>query len=70
MSAVVYAGFIAVETDSILIAAKVAGRVAGKNAVRGRVSIAGKKYRWSTIQQFAQHGGFSADRTNKGNDHE
>lgn len=58
MTNVTYFGAVAVETASIVVAAKVAKKVADQDAVRGRVRINGLTYRWSTIQQYEQHGGF------------
>ena len=61
MDSVVYIGSIAVETDSIRVAAKVVVSVGDADAVRGSVTLDGQRYRWSTIQQFEQHGGFGAE---------
>lgn len=58
---VVYVGTLAVETDSLLIASKVAVSVGEADAVRGVVVLDGQRYRWSTIQQFEQYGGFGAE---------
>lgn len=55
----IYIGAIAVETTSILTAAKIAAKAAHKNAVRGTVTVDGKRHRWSTIQQYEYHNGFS-----------
>lgn len=60
MSDVVYVGAVAVETKSLIVASKVAAKAATKDAVRGIITVAGKKYRWSTIQQYEYHGGFTA----------
>lgn len=61
MDPAVYIESIAVDTTSIMIAMKVAVRVeeAESDAVRGTVTLDGQDYRWSTIQQFEQHGGFA-----------
>ena len=61
MDPVVYIGSIAVETDSIRIAAKVAVSVGEADAVRGVAVLDGHRYRWSTIQQCEQRGGFGAE---------
>ena len=61
MVSAVYIGSVAVDTESIGIAAKVAAQVAGARAVRGSVVIDGRRYRWSTIQLFELHGGFGAE---------
>lgn len=56
---VIYIGSIVVETESLLIASKVASEIANSNAVRGTVPIDGKEYRWSTIQQYEYHEGLT-----------
>ena len=61
MKPVVYTGSVAVETDSIRIAIKVAASAEGAGGVRGSVVIDGHRYRWSTIQLFELHGGFGAE---------
>ena len=58
----VYIGHIAVDTDSILTASRVAIRATQKDAMRGTVTVGGKRYRWSTIQQYEYHDGFTAKR--------
>lgn len=62
MSNVIYIGAVAVETDSVLTAAKVAAKATETDTVRGTITVAGKKHRWSTIQQYEQHGGFTRKR--------
>ena len=49
----------AVETDSILTANKVALKALKKDAVRGSVTVSGQKVRWSTLQQYNYHNGFT-----------
>lgn len=52
-------GSVVVETSNILTASKVALKAARKAAVRGSIKIGGRYYRWSTLQQFEQHNGFT-----------
>ena len=52
-------GNLAVETNSIRTASKVAVKAAKQDSVRGTIAVDGKRYRWSTIQQYEYHGGFT-----------
>lgn len=58
--AVIYAGAVVVETESVSVAATVAAEAGRADAVRGAVVVGGRSYRWSTIQQYERHGGFVA----------
>lgn len=55
---VIYIWAVAVETDSLLTAAAVLGKIEEAGGVRGTVEHGGEKIRWSTIQQYERHGGF------------
>ena len=67
---VTYIGSVAVETQNILVAAKVAAKASRADAVRGSVKVDGKPYRWSTIQQYEHHEGFTAASNHREGPHE
>jgi hypothetical protein len=60
-----YIGSLVVDTTNIATAAQVAAKALNKDAVRGAITVDGKRYRWSTIQQYEYHDGFEQ---RKGND--
>ncbi|MBR9882305.1 MAG: hypothetical protein GYB21_01005 [Oceanospirillales bacterium] len=53
-------GNVVVDTDNLRIASKVAVKAQKKDAVRGVIQVDGQRYRWSTLQQYQFHGGFTA----------
>lgn len=56
---VIFIGNVVVETDSLLVATDVAMEAIKKKAVNGVITINGDSYRWSSLQQFNQHNGFT-----------
>ena len=52
-------GNIVVDTDNIKTAMKVAYKAQGKDAVRGQIQIKGERIRWTSLQQYEYHGGFT-----------
>lgn len=52
MKEVTYIGGLAVETASIVVAARVAAEAHRQGGVRGTVTVGGEAVRWSTIQQY------------------
>ena len=52
-------GNIVVETDSLLIANDVALHALKQDTVRGQFTIKNTSYRWSTLQQYNYHKGFT-----------
>ncbi len=61
---VTYIGSVAVDTTNLATAAQVAAKAIKKDAVRGTITVGGKRYRWSTIQQYEYHGGFEQSKGN------
>ena len=52
-----------IETDSLLTASMLIKRIIKKDAVRGTIQYHGKKIRWSTLQQYDYHNGFTAKKS-------